>query len=259
LCWGAIPALIAVYLGSVLLARIAVRSAKRRGTFTSLLCYAFGVQFFSVMALMLIAILGHTRVAEQNLAPNILRVIVDALAAGWVFYLILVYSAVYRFTATILFLRVGGRREWFQMATAVVGVATISVATYWLGFLPSKFRAAATQVEKIGVELLGDPKVSGEKEPTVEISVLVRNPTKKAVVVPVGNGLTVKLRLTHDGTEIPKNSFHVGIANMRDAPMFVIRPHDAAWIRGSFFPDARDWQLIDADLANGGSVELRAT
>jgi len=92
------------------------------------------------------------------------------------------------------------------MATAVVGVATISVATYWLGFLPSKFRAATTQGEKIGVELLGDPKVSGEKEPTVEISVLVRNPTKKAVVVPVGNGLTVKLRLTHDGTEIPKNS-----------------------------------------------------
>jgi len=254
---AALPALIAIYLGSSLLSRLAVRQPDKRDIFVSGMCYAFGVLFFSTALLTPMIMLGHTRISRQLIPPSVLRAL-NIVLNGWVFYLILIAAALYPFAVCVGMLKEFSStgRRWGRALASVVGVTLIMALTYWLGVLPSRFRAATLHEEKVTVDLIGDKlEIVTGPPPAVDLRMRITNPTQKLLLLP-RDGLTVRLKLSSDGTVLPRNSFSVELLSVHDAPFVVLHANDATWIDGRIHPNFNDWKLLANNQAKGGAVAL---
>jgi hypothetical protein len=255
---GSIPVLIAIYLGSAVLSRLLVKRTDKRAVFTDGMCYAYGMQFFGLTVLLVLMSLSHTRISEQVIDPRVLKVLQAVFANIGIFYLILFASVLYPFVISVRLLREiePSHRSWHQSLLPITGVVMITLSTYWLGVLPSKFRNAISPEKIIEAELIDDKlKIVPDKSPELDMRVLVRNPTQHLVLIPV-TGLTVRLKLSFDGTVIPRNAFHSQLINTQNAPFLILRADDATWADARIFPDSRDWQLLENNQAKGGGIEL---
>ena len=255
---GSVPVLIAIYLGSALLSKIVVRNVEKRVVFTGGMCYAYGMQFFGISILLLLLFLSHTRISEQVMDPRLLGMLLVVFFDSGLFYLIFLGAVAYPFIVAVrlLWKVEPSSRSWRGSMVPIAGVVVITLSTYWLGVLPSRFRAAMTHEEKVGVELIDSKlQVVPDKSPGVDMKVLVKNPTRRLVLIPV-TGLTVRLKLTSDGRVIPRNSFHVQLMNVQNNPFLTLRPDDATWVEGRIFPNSADWQLLGNNQTKGGSIQL---
>jgi hypothetical protein len=92
----------------------------------------------------------------------------------------------------------------------------------------------------------------------VDVKFLVTNPTQKLLLFPK-DGLTVRLKLSSDGTVIPRNSFSVELLSIQDAPFVILHTNDATWLDGRIHPTFNDWQLLASNQAKSGSIALEPT
>lgn len=257
----AVPALIAVYLGASMLARLVIRERENRNIFVSGLCYAFGAQFFGTTILTLIVLLGHARISEQFIPAVILEPVLNVLAAGYVFYVLLVMIAVYPSLVAGRMVRsfyLAGR-HWPHILAAVFATVAITMSLYWLGGLPSRFRAATTTVVQKEIALADNNlKINTDKPPAIEVIFLVTNPTQSTVLIQTEDGFSIRLRMKEDGPSIPKNMFSVKVSSHKSS-YIILRHDDAMEVDGKFYPDGNDWKLIEDTLAKDELIYAEVT
>lgn len=250
----AIPALLSVYLGCAILARVVFRTKGLRRSYVDSMCYAFGLQFSSTVLLIGLITLGHERFAVTLVPRWILDVIVWPIAATGVIYLLALAAALYPLIVSVALVRPlnDGRKHTFALRmVSCLGAVAISVVTYWFGVLPERFKAFVEPPQKVSSQIYpASLKTEGRDKQTLRMGFLLRNPTKHDLVLARDSGLIVNAKVTAVGQPFPKNGFHVQIDTPLDSsPVILIKAGDTAWISGTAKPDYQDWALLRSAIS----------
>ena len=257
-----IPVLISVYIGCSLLAKVVMRGKDRQIAYTYGMCYAFGLQFACTSMITFMITLGHTRFAEQLIPSKILDVIVWPIAKTGAIFLLAAGAALYPFIAAVSLvssLDRDGHRLLLSKAVSVVGVVAITGATYWLGALPRKFRSFSESEDKASAEVYpGEVDTDASNSRALNFHFLVRNPTRRTLVLPSDGGLGMNLKITEQGVVFPRNIFHVQLTDLQNvSPILMVKSGDAVWISGTIKPNRDDWETLKGTEATGNQLFIR--
>jgi hypothetical protein len=251
-----LPALISVYWGSTLIARLAVTEKTKRGKFVDSMCYAFGLQFASAFLLLIMIILGHSRVSEHWIPKQVLNVIMWPVVEFRLFYLTVAAATLYPLLVALVLVATfepKSRHKLAHQVVAAVGVIAIAGSTYWLAALPTRFREASFPEPMVSAEVYaGELAIVEEKPPVLKFRLLIKNPGKNMLLLPKEGGLSLRLKFGEETQPIPKNSFTVEVVKaLSDEPFITVKPGEATWIDGRVRPDYNDWKQIEKYVESG--------
>jgi hypothetical protein len=258
---GALPALLAIFLGSWLSANMLPPPQGKR--FRDALYYLFGLQFFGVFVLFLVLVLGHERFAGQLLPVFILNVILWPFAHFYLFYVFLLVVIGYPVVmGSVLMMTAqpkGWRRVWAPAAAAVSAFA-ITLAVTWVGSRPAVFKQALSPPAEPTITYL-DSKVelhTRSQPPLLRASIAIHNSTKGTIAIK-RDGWRLNAKVSQSAKPFPINAFSMRLSSWSDsqAPFLVIASGEFKWMSGVADLDSRD--VADFRAAENGLIFITST